>query len=166
MNRMHEALIAGAALAALTLTPAFAADAFESVVGPYDTIHQALAADSTDGVAGPAKELAKELDALAQALTADEAGVSGDELAAVKKHVAEASAAATELAGAGTLEAARTAFGDLSEALVAWRNLSESGPAVAYCPMVKKHWLEADTETLENPYYGSSMLRCGSIQSK
>ena len=166
MNRFEKTLIALAALAVVTLSPSLAADAFDPVLGPYDGIHQSLAADSTDGVAEQAASLAKELDALATGLTADEAGVSGDELDAVKGHVSDAASAAKELAAAGDIEAARDAFGDLSEALVAWRTLSDSGPAVAYCPMVKKHWLEADAETLENPYYGSSMLRCGSIQSK
>ena len=38
------------------------------------------------------------------------------------------------------------------------------GVHVAFCPMVQKPWLQAGT-TLQNPYYGSSMLTCGSFRN-
>ena len=32
-----------------------------------------------------------------------------------------------------------------------------------YCPMKKAYWLSSD-KAIKNPYYGSSMLTCGSIK--
>jgi hypothetical protein len=34
---------------------------------------------------------------------------------------------------------------------------------VAYCPMVRKSWLQKDG-TISNPYYGSSMQTCGEFK--
>jgi hypothetical protein len=34
---------------------------------------------------------------------------------------------------------------------------------VAFCPMVNKPWLTKD-KTIRNPYYGASMLTCGSFK--
>ena len=166
MTRIRTTFLVLLTIAAVAAGPALAADAFEPVMEPYGVIHQALAGDTLDGVPTAAKSLADELRELEKEMTAEEAGVEAAELADVRSRVADAAAAADRLAKAEDLVAARTAFGELSDALVTWRNLAGSGPAVGFCPMAKKPWLEADTETLENPYYGESMLRCGSFQAK
>lgn len=62
---------------------------------------------------------------------------------------------------AGDLNALRQAFKPLSE-LMAKAELP-AGLAVAYCPMAKAHWVQENGK-VANPYYGSSMLRCGTIQ--
>ena len=75
-------------------------------------------------------------------------------------------------AGARDIAHARDLFYDLSRAMI---ELQESAgnptPApvyLAYCPMARDSdgasWLQA-TETIANPYFGKSMLRCGEIQN-
>ena len=67
-------------------------------------------------------------------------------------------------ANAADIKAARAAFGDLSDVVLAWAGEGTGGKGVrvAYCPMVKKSWLQTGGE-IANPYYGSGMLRCGSF---
>jgi hypothetical protein len=38
-----------------------------------------------------------------------------------------------------------------------------SGLKVAYCPMVKHSWLQAEN-TLQNPFYGRAMPGCGEFR--
>ena len=38
-----------------------------------------------------------------------------------------------------------------------------AGVRTAYCPMVKKSWLQKG-EQIKNPYYGSEMLECGEFR--
>ena len=72
-------------------------------------------------------------------------------------------AAADALAGGPGLADARNAFYDLSKGLVRWREGVQSArPVVAYCPRVKKAWLQPDGP-IGNPYGGKAMPRCGSI---
>ena len=65
------------------------------------------------------------------------------------------------------LKAAREAFAQLSEAVVAaakkdgWTDVS--GLKLAYCPMVKHSWLQSQ-DTLQNPYLGKTMLNCGEFR--
>lgn len=60
----------------------------------------------------------------------------------------------------------RAAFGTLSLHMV---ELAKSVPLmngllyVDYCPMKKAYWLSTE-KTIRNPYYGSTMLSCGSIK--
>jgi hypothetical protein len=62
---------------------------------------------------------------------------------------------------AGDLTALREAFKPLSES-IAKAELA-GGLALAYCPMAKAHWVQKNGK-VANPYYGSSMLRCGTIK--
>ncbi|MDQ3210392.1 MAG: efflux RND transporter periplasmic adaptor subunit, partial [Actinomycetota bacterium] len=71
-------------------------------------------------------------------------------------------------ADAKTIEAARTAFGDLSAALIAYADKTKQpveGKIVAFCPMANKSWVQADG-AIANPYYGQSMATCGSSTRK
>jgi mono/diheme cytochrome c family protein len=74
--------------------------------------------------------------------------------------------AAGDLATQTTIAGARRAFGTTSEALVAYLNSGSvpliAGVRIAYCPMVRKPWLQKDGP-VENPYYGSKMLACGEL---
>jgi len=137
--------------------PAKPADA---VLQHYLAIQTALAADSLTGVADHARALAK-LPGGAAATDAAEpaAGTSAAEMPAI-------AAAAGRLAAADDLKSARKAFGELSAPVVRYRDaLSGPRPHVAFCPMAGKEWLQ-EGDVIANPYYGSAMLRCGSIVRK
>jgi len=118
-----------------------------SIIDPYLAIQEDLANDKIDGVRMNAGNLATAATALgAPAMKIDTAAVS--------------------LAAAGDLAEARTKFGTLSEAIVAYKDGLHlklgDGVKQAFCPMVVKPWLQKG-ETLANPYYGSEMPTCGSF---
>jgi hypothetical protein len=150
------ALILGLVVAAVPATAtsplvaeATAADFVADVVGPYLAIQTALVNDDLAPVTAAAKSLQKGAGAL---------GAEGEALAA----------AAAKAASAKTIEAARTAFGDLSTALIAYADTTKQpieGKIVAFCPMVNKSWVQADG-TIANPYYGKAMSTCGSSTRK
>jgi hypothetical protein len=125
-----------------------ASDAMKAIVGSYLQIHAALSADKTEGVATAAK-----------AISAQAAGMGTDGAPIVT--------AAKAVEKAGDIGAARVAFGTLSDAVIAaakaegFKDLPDV--KVAYCPMVRKSWLQKDG-TISNPYYGSSMQTCGEFK--
>jgi hypothetical protein len=125
-----------------------ASDAMKAIVGSYLAIHAQLASDKIDGIKAPAGALATRADGL---------GVAGRALAK----------AARTVANAPDLKAARDAFGGLSEAVVAaakaegWKDLGDV--KLAYCPMVRRPWLQKD-EKIANPYYGTAMPTCGEFK--
>ncbi len=128
--------------------PAMAADLPAALVDAYLSAQTALADDSL-----------KELPTAAKAM---EAGAAP--LGAPAQPVVDG---AKKLGAAKDLAAARTAFGELSDALVKYAETSGSalpaGIHVAYCPMADKPWMQKGTD-IKNPYYGSQMLTCGSIK--
>jgi hypothetical protein len=122
-----------------------AGDPLLTMLDPYFRIQSSLSDDKTEGVAAEAKAIANSAKAMG------EPGVP----------IAKAPDA---LAHATDLGAARTAFSQLSDAVIA---LSESTKAEAgegvhamYCPMANKQWLQKGAK-VSNPYYGKSMLTCG-----
>jgi hypothetical protein len=133
---------------ALAVAAPPAADPLESIIEPYLKIHAALAADKMDGVKA-------------------EAGAIAGHAAKMEEGAAIA-AAAQALAAASGIDAARTAFGTLSAAMVE-RVMAQTGgrPSgdvqVAYCPMARKTWLQKGSE-IRNPYYGDAMLGCGEFK--
>jgi hypothetical protein len=144
---MKMTFLAVAAMAMLA-PGGVAADLPAALMDPYLEVQVALAADRFEGVAAQAAAIEK----AAGALGADaEAIVAG----------------AKKLAAAKDIAAARTAFGEVSTALTEYAQKTKSGfgPDVrlAYCPMVNKPWLTKD-KTIRNPYYGASMLTCGSFK--
>jgi hypothetical protein len=73
---------------------------------------------------------------------------------------------AGKVAGAGDIEAARDAFAELSEAMIAYRAIAEETPKpqVVYCSMVKHSWLQPKGE-VSNPYYADEAMRtCGEVK--
>ena len=131
--------------------PAAAAspEALRGVVKSYLEIQDHLAADRFEDVKGPARTLSSQA-------------------AAMGKPGAELAKAATALAGAADLKAARDAFGPLSDAVIARVKADGSKEVtadlrLAYCPMVRKSWLQRE-EQVRNPYYGSKMLTCGELK--
>lgn len=143
-------------LAALTLTAVEARAAeksMDAVLAEYGKIHDALAKDTLAGV----PEAATRIQGLAKSLVAP-AG-----FAELPKKVG---AAATAVAAAKDLNAARAAFKDLSAPLASWaKSAKPAGVAVLNCSMANADWLQTST-TVRNPYYGSSMLSCGEVVSK
>lgn len=141
--------LAGLALVSMMAMPLTAADFVADVVGPYLEIQTALVNDDLAPVSHAAKTLQKNAGAL---------GAEGKALAA----------AAARTAAATTIEAARTAFADLSTALIAYADSTRQpveGKIIAFCPMVNKSWVQTDG-AIANPYYGKAMTSCGNKTRK
>ena len=74
-----------------------------------------------------------------------------------------------QLASADTIDTAREKFGILSEAIVTYLDGNKlnggDGVKIAFCPMMKKPWMQKG-DALANPYYGaaSPMATCGSFR--
>ena len=123
-------------------------EAFKAILGSYLEIHARLTSDQTDGVKAAATAIATQAESL------------GSDGAAIVK-------SAKAVAEAADLKAARDAFGPLSDAVIAlgqaegWKD--GTGAKVAFCPMVRKSWVQKD-EKIKNPYYGTTMLECGEIK--
>jgi hypothetical protein len=138
---------------------------FDLVLQHYEPIRQALIADSLDGVAEHGRAIAKELRSLQADFSHQRAGASPEAAMVIKERLPGMITAAEAMAGADSLEAARDAFYQLSVPMVRWQEgvAEDSRPAVAYCPMYKRSWLQPGEE-IGNPYGG--MPRCGTIVSK
>ena len=129
-------------------TPKAGGEMSRAVVDPYLKIQAALSDDSMDGVTQHAGEIATASSALgAPAMKIDTAAV--------------------QLASTTEIDRAREKFGDLSEAIDTYMTglklRAPEGVKVAFCPMVHKPWLQA-ASTIDNPYFGKSMLTCGSFR--
>jgi Protein of unknown function (DUF3347) len=127
-----------------------AGDPLLTMLDPYFRIQTSLSDDKTDGVKADAAAIANAAKAM------------GDSGAPIAK-------AAVALEGAADLAAARTAFSQLSDAVIA---LSEStklqpvdGMQAMFCPMANKQWLQKGNK-VSNPYYGKAMLTCGEKKKK
>ncbi len=90
------------------------------------------------------------------------AALAADDLSGAKKAAGELGEDGKAIATAKDLDAARSGFGTLSERAVTLAE-GQDGYHVAYCPMVKKSWVQTSTE-IKNPYYGKEMLTCGVIK--
>lgn len=127
---------------------AVAADLPAALIDPYLQVQVALAGDQFDGVTVHAQAIEK----AATTLGNDADGIV---------------AGAKKLGAAKDIAAARTAFGELSTAITTYAEKTNSGfgagVRLAYCPMADKPWLTKDKE-IRNPYYGKSMLTCGSFK--
>lgn len=125
-----------------------AAELPAGLLDPYLRVQVALAADTIEGVT-------QEAGAIAQAATG------------LGQPAAKLADAASKLEGAGDLKAARSAFGDVSDALLAYAEATGATPPAdvktVVCAMAHKPWLQKG-DTVTNPYYGSEMLRCGEIK--
>jgi len=118
-----------------------------AVVEPYLRIQEALAGDTIAGVKDAATAVSAE---------ADKLGTAGSSIESLS----------AELARTTDLKSARESFGRLGDAIITYAKASKaplgSDVSVAYCPMLKKYWLQKGTK-IQNPYYGKSMLECGRI---
>ena len=129
-------------------TPKAGTEMSRAVIDPYLKIQAALADDKMDGVKANAGDVATAATALgAPAMKIDTTAV--------------------QLAAVTEIEDARDKFGALSEAIDTYMTglklKAPEGVKVAFCPMVRKPWLQASA-TIDNPYYGKSMSTCGSFR--
>lgn len=125
-----------------------AASGFDAVLGHYEAVRKALLADTVAGIPAHAQAIGK----LAKSAPAG-----------LAPQIAEA---ASRLAAARDLTAARNAFYELSKPMVRWHEAAGAkGHVVAYCSMSKRSWLQPRGE-IGNPYYGKSMARCGEVVSR
>jgi len=123
-------------------------EAMKAVVTAYLDIQTQLAGDTMETVPARAHTIGEH---------AAQMGQPGSALAV----------AAAEVEKAKDIKAAREAFGALSDAVIAAAK-ADGGADVkdlklAYCPMAKRSWLQAQ-ETVQNPYYGKAMYSCGEIR--
>jgi Protein of unknown function (DUF3347) len=71
---------------------------------------------------------------------------------------------AETLAEATNIASARKMFSTLSDEVIRFRAIAPSNrPAVAYCSMEKKSWLQPAGAPISNPYLDRSMRSCGQI---
>lgn len=67
---------------------------------------------------------------------------------------------------AASIDDARAAFKTVSATVIPLAEKTGAGPYfVMTCPMAKADWIQTD-KTLANPYYGASMLRCGTVKKE
>ena len=125
-----------------------AATPVDTMIDRAVAIQVSLSHDKMDGVSANATGIATDAGSL---------GKPGEKIVA----------GAMALQKAKKIDEARTAFGQMSDALVAYLDAQKQKPGngvrVAYCPMVRKPWLQKDG-AIQNPYYGASMLTCGSFK--
>jgi hypothetical protein len=122
----------------------------DGVLAPYLRIQAQLANDTSDTVRADAEAMASAAAAL---------GTAGAPIAV----------AARELSSADGLAAVREAFGKVSDAVMAYVDATQVSVGVdtarAYCPMIKKSWLQKG-DAIRNPYFGKGMLGCGVIKKR
>lgn len=153
------------AISGLAWARAGATSTFDTVMEHYEPVRTALMADSMEGVAEHGEQILAALRSLKAEFSAENAGIAADDGAKIAEKIPAMIAAARSLAGATRLAEAREALYALSKPMVHWREAltSSDRPAVAYCPMHKKSWLQEGVE-IGNPY--GDMPRCGSIVSE
>ena len=75
---------------------------------------------------------------------------------------------ASTISESRSIETQRASFGQLSNNMIALTKqfkFSDSSVFVQYCPMADASWLSAE-KAVKNPFYGKSMLACGSVKSE
>lgn len=121
----------------------------------YITIKDALASDNADKTSQAATEFIKTASAI------DYKVLSEGNVSTLKKD-------ATVISNAKDIVAQRESFFNLSDNMIALAKqykVSANPVFVQYCPMADGSWLSNEKKII-NPYYGSSMLSCGSVKSE
>lgn len=117
---------------------------YEKHIQAYVAVQKKLAADDL-------KEASLAAKSLQDALAKDKALKISNELKVNLEKIIQAK----------TLDAARTAFKDVSKTFVTWAEKAKpKGLEVVYCPMAGAKWVQ-DEGGVMNPYYGKDMLSCG-----
>lgn len=159
-------LLAAAPAMSSPADDAMAAKPVLTIIDHYLNIQTALAGDTIAPIAVEAAAIGAFAAQVTDRTSAEALRVGNADAAAGRALMPAIAAAAGKLGKAKDLKGARAAFGELSRPMVGYRTLvTGEKPNVAYCPMAKKNWLQ-DGKIIANPYYGSSMLRCGTIVNK
>jgi Cu(I)/Ag(I) efflux system membrane fusion protein len=138
--------------------PEAALEALRTALAAYEEARALLASGRVEGLEPRAARLAAAIEAAVQALP-------GEGPSEASRCLDQAAAAARSLGAARDLDAARTAFGEVSRFLIALagadRRLAPEWH-VFECPMTKTFpkWMQPHEE-LENPYMGPEMATCG-----
>ena len=148
------------ATTAFAHSEAFKPEFVDTLVAPYLEMQNSLADDNLKAAQIAAKHY---LEAMKKAPHEGEA----------HEETAELTAPAKAITVASDLKSARNAFLSLSKEmtlLVKHNGTNKDTPLyIAHCPMAFDNkggsWLQAN-KTVSNPYYGSMMLRCGSIKKQ
>ena len=136
---------------------------FHALLQEYEAVRLSLLDDSLTHVAHRAEAMTGQVTELTQSFDAESAGVAVDKSAECEALLPEILAATTRLAQATNLDEAREAFFALSKPMGRYRKLAGiEGSMVAYCPMVKKAWIQPHGE-IGNPYAGQMMPTCGEM---
>ena len=157
------------ALSLLFAVPAVAVEGpddnvFHQITHHYETVRLLLVQDSVDGVPAQAKSIHEAVESLHVDFDPSKAGIDPAQAETFHQILPELTRAARALTKASDLASTRDAFYDLSKPLVRYRAVvaSSERPAVAYCPMARRSWLQPEGE-IGNPYHGQSMARCGNV---
>lgn len=134
------------------------------VVQRYFSLHDTLAGDDKNSAVRAASETLEALSAVDMSL------VSGEAHDVWMDNSAEVRDALDKIKADGGIEAARKAFGKLSnELIVVVEQFGLSRTHTLYrfnCPMALDNkgadWLQMDKDT-RNPYFGASILKCGEV---
>ena len=121
----------------------------------YISIKDALASDNADKTSKAATEFIKTASAI------DYKILSEGNVSTLKKD-------ATAISNASDISVQRETFFNLSDNMIALTKqfkISANPVFVQYCPMADGSWLSNEKKII-NPYYGSSMLSCGSVKSE
>ncbi|RNA62474.1 DUF3347 domain-containing protein [Chryseobacterium nematophagum] len=119
----------------------------------YIQIKSALSSDNADKASRAALEFIK------TASTIDYKVVSEGNLNILKKD-------ATTISDSRIINTQRETFSNLSDNMIALAKeyiISDKPVYIQYCPMADGNWLSNESHIV-NPYYGSSMLSCGSVK--
>jgi len=170
MHHQERGGLVGTFLIAIVATlssPAVAQESddsgFHLVLRHYEMVRLALLNDSMEGISERGRKMHDELKVLAENWATERAMVTPENADTAHALLPELSAASTRLSEAKDIKTARDHFYALSKPMVRYRSLmSGDQPAVAYCPMAKRSWLQPGTR-LGNPYYGQSMPTCGEL---
>jgi hypothetical protein len=158
-----KSIITAAALAFMIVFSANAqktSSALFPILGLYYELKDALVNSDATTASAKAGDLTKTIYSIdLKTLSAGEQATFGslkDKLGADAKNIS----------GTNDLEKQRVYFSSLSTniySLAKAVKLSDQPVYQAYCPMKKAYWLSNET-AIKNPYYGNSMLTCGSVK--
>ena len=135
-----------------------------ALMDPYVQLSQSLSRDDVQGAARSAGTLAETVKKLQPVL-----GEGADAWTSTTEQIREA---ALQLSASRELDQARNSFVHISELMIKlYEQFGWQGTRSLYlfhCPMAFEHgadWIQGEPQ-LANPYYGSSMLRCGSLRQE
>jgi len=118
-------------------------------------------------VSGDAANASKQALAFSAALAAtDISKLSPGEQKSFTGYKAKLAAGSKAIAGSKDLDKQRELFAFFSADMISLAKevkLTTQPVYIDYCPMKKASWLSAE-QAIKNPYYGSSMLNCGSVK--